>query len=150
MVPVFKIFQSLGSQELTFPTTVPLDCLWEELSGSQYYSVFFWSNCILNFRSVSIPGKASKKEFFYVVFLPYGMCGRVPRHCGFFFFFFHLKPELISSIRDPANCPQSYMTNSFLHLLFKKKTTITTKTEKRLVKTFLFVKFEILPRKVLK
>lgn len=67
-----------------------------------------------------------------------------------FFFFFHLKPELISSIRDPANCPQSYMTNSFLHLLFKKKTTITTKTEKRLVKTFLFVKFEILPRKVLK
>lgn len=34
--PIFKIFKSMGLQELTFPTTRPLDCLWEELSGSWY------------------------------------------------------------------------------------------------------------------
>lgn len=60
---IFTIFKSLGLQYLTFSTTV-LDCLQEELSGTHHYFLFRRSNFILNFRSVSVPANACKKEFF--------------------------------------------------------------------------------------
>lgn len=58
-----SMFKSLGLQDLTFSTIV-LDCLQEELSGSQCYFLFLRSNFILNFRSVSVPANACKMEFF--------------------------------------------------------------------------------------
>lgn len=64
---IFKIFKSLGLQDLSFSAAVPFDCLLEELTGSQYYSMFFRSNSILNFRGKRVERSSFRLSFYLLV-----------------------------------------------------------------------------------
>lgn len=126
--PIVKIFKSLRLQDLKFPTTVPLDCLHEELSCSQYYSEFLRSTCsnpgVFQFLGTHVK-RGSFRLSIHLLVCRGKYQGTVV--CVFIsFFFLYLKHELKSFIvkgtivggdQIPASCLQSCMTRSGLFAL---------------------------------